>query len=99
MGCGELPCFNAVALAKLEQCPNLVQREAEFACPAHEAQPFHVAGTVMSVVTASRGYREQPDVFVVADRLDVAPGPARQFADRDAFLSHPAPPKNSLESV
>ena len=71
-----------------EEGTHLIEREAEFACPAHERQPPYVLGAVAAVAAAASGGRQQADAFVVADRLDVAAGPAREFTDRDAAMPY-----------
>lgn len=65
----------SAAVDQLQECPDLVQRKAELASPANEAQTSPLAVPVQPVAAlATGGGGEQADALVVADRFDVAPG-------------------------
>src|SRR5579863_4004180 len=74
---------------KPQQVAYLVEREAELARPADEDQALHVCGRVDAVATRrSLRLGNHADPLVVADRLDVAAGAPRYFADPDPVSSH-----------
>jgi mercuric ion transport protein len=78
--------------------PYLVQGEAEFPRTPHESEPVYVLFSVVAIAPASRRRWDQVDALIVADRLDVAAGSAREFANQDRALGHAWLP-NRLESV
>jgi mercuric ion transport protein len=83
LGAGGLP-----ASGQIQQSADLVEFEAQLPCPAHKAQPAYVLRAIAPIPSASRRRGDQPDPFVVADRLDVAAGAARKFADLESVISH-----------
>ena len=57
-------------VAEIEKRSDLIDRKAKIACPANEAEPVEVLGTVGSIVAGrSCGRREQSDTLVIADCL------------------------------
>jgi hypothetical protein len=72
----------AASVHKLQQRADLVEREAELASPADEAEaPGLSLGVEPMASSAARRERHQPDPLVVPDRLDVAAGSLRQGPD------------------
>jgi len=72
-----------------QQVSYLVQGEAELAGPADKDQALYVFARV-DAVAARRAFRlrDEADPLVIADRLDVAAGAPRRFADADLVSSH-----------
>src|SRR5690606_4975907 len=68
--------------ARPSRLRNLLQREAQFASAADEAQPIRVGGTVVAIPArrARRG-RQQPDALVVAHGFGMAPAALRDLSD------------------
>jgi hypothetical protein len=96
----------ALALVcQLEECPDLVDGEAERPSPADEGQPLEVLGPVEPIAArAPQREGQEADPLVVADRLDVAPVRFERvpMATRAGAVSMSASPqgwKNPLESV
>jgi hypothetical protein len=72
----------AAPIDELQERPDLVQREAELAGPADEAQPQALGFSVEPMAAvAPRSGRHQANPLVISDRLDVAAGSLRQGAD------------------
>src|SRR5258708_1638382 len=69
---------------ELEQGPDLIEREAEIARPAHKGEraPFCRAIHTSSTARARR-YRDEPNLLVIADRLGIHAGKPRELADRE----------------
>jgi hypothetical protein len=82
-----------------EQSANLGEREAEFPRAPDESEPAHVVRTIPAIAPAALRRGHETDALVVADRLDVAVGPPREFADRDGCAIIRAFRKLPLESV
>jgi len=73
-----------------QQRANLIQREAELPCPADESKPGHIVAVVSAKPAAllPAWLRQQADPLVIADRLDIAAGPARKLAHGDVDFRH-----------
>lgn len=82
MSSGKTPNFGArifaIGCRQPQQRANLVEREAKLPSPPDESQPGDIISVIPPVPpTLPARTRHQPDPLVVADRLDVAPGPPR----------------------
>src|SRR5712691_446040 len=88
MRAGHDPHLRARTLAlvgQLEECPDLVDGEAERAGTADEGQSLEMVRPVQPITAgASRGRGQEPNALVVADRLDIAAGPLRKRPDDEA---------------
>ena len=69
-------------VAEIEKCSDLIDRKAKIACPANEAEPVEVLGSVGSIIAAgSCGRRKQSDTLVVADCLHLGLRCLAEIAD------------------
>jgi hypothetical protein len=67
---------------KREQFADRIQREAQFAGMADEGQPVAMALAIDPLIAGgARRCRQQADLFVIADGLDLGAGLARQGSD------------------
>jgi hypothetical protein len=79
------------AAASFSKASHLIEREAKLTRAPHKHQPRDVAGIEAAIASVPARRRQYANALVVADRLDVAAGAPRQFADRNAVLPHGVP--------
>ena len=71
------------AVDKAKQSARLLECEAQFPTSANEAEAFAQVVAIKPVpAPTARARREQPDLLVIADRLDVATGCGGKLAAR-----------------
>ena len=61
---------------QLEQGPHLIEREAQFACPADEHKSPHIGSAIAAIPPGAIWHRKHADALIVADRLTL-----RDFMD------------------
>lgn len=72
----------ASIVRKIQQRADLIERKAEVARAADEAQPVEMLLAIGSVVPCSAAwFRDDADLFIEPDRLDLSTRIARQIAD------------------
>jgi hypothetical protein len=87
----------AAVFREVEELPDLVDRESERPGAADEEEPLEVLGPIEAVAAgAPGGGGEEPGALVVANRLDVASGPASTGPRwRGASAQSPCEPPSS----
>jgi hypothetical protein len=80
LGCREVAHLGASGSAfnsgQLEQGPHLIEREAQFACPADEHKSPHIGSAIAAIPPGAIWHRKHADALIVADRLTL-----RDFMD------------------
>ena len=72
---------------KQQHVPDLLQREAEVAASAHEAQALEVLATIHAIVAGCPlTFRQQAGLFVVADGDNFDTGTFCQIADSESCV-------------
>src|SRR5205823_13367964 len=82
------PHIRPIALTQPQLRANLVEREAKLPRPAKKSEPRHVIAVIPAEPAAflPPRFRQQPDTFVVSDRLDIAVRASGKLADGDFHL-------------
>lgn len=69
-----------LAVRKIEQGANILQREAEFPASADKCQPFYVVSFIYAVSALGAEWgREKPNMLVISNSLDIYAGLIAEF--------------------
>src|SRR6476619_4262835 len=77
---------HATGFSELQQRPDVLKGEPQFACPADKRKPSYVPRCVVAMTAlGAPGLRHEADPLVVADGFKVDPGAVGELADRQFF--------------